>query len=310
MVPLTTKPMPATSCTLQCAALLLYLFIISAPLHAQDDLMKELEKEQENEVQYAGQTFKGSRLVNGQSVETRGKGELELIFSHRFGTLNSGSYNLWGLDDAVMRMGLEYGITNRLGVAIGRSSDDKTFDGYFKYKLARQSSGARNFPFTITTVFSGAVKSSPRSSDNPDLEFMERLAYSAQVLIARKISKTVSVQITPTLVHRNNVSKSTENNDDFALGLAGRYKITRSLTLTTEYYLRTNPHESTPYYNALGFGLDIETGGHVFQLVFTNTLGMTDRIVVAETTGKFGDGDIHFGFNMTRAFYPGKKRGH
>src|SRR6267154_1077233 len=130
-------------------------------LYSQDDLMKELEENEKNGTQYAGQTFKGSRLVNGQSVETRGKGELEVIFSHRFGTLNSGSYNLWGLDEAVMRMGVEYGITDRLGLAVGRSASDKTFDGYVKYKVVRQSQGAINFPVTITTVGTGTIKTSP-----------------------------------------------------------------------------------------------------------------------------------------------------
>jgi len=277
-------------------------------LYAQDDLMKELEEQEKKETQYIGQTFKGSRLVNGQSVETRGKGELEVIFSHRFGALNSGSYNLWGMDEAVMRMGFEYGITDRLGISLGRSSSDKTYDGYLKYKIARQSKGLRSFPFTITAVGSATIKTSPKASDNPDVAFTDRLAYVGELLIARKMSSKISIQVMPVFVHRNSVSGSYENNDDMAIGFGGRYKVTRSFTLTAEYFYRINPHENTPYYNALGFGFDIETGGHVFQMVFTNSLGMIDRTVITETTDSFKNSGIHFGFNITRSFSVGKKK--
>jgi Membrane bound beta barrel domain (DUF5777) len=284
------------------------LFLLgSINLFAQDDLMKELEQSQKPETTYVGQTFKGTRIINSQSVETKGKGELEFIFSHRFGPLNGGSFTLWGLDQAYVRIGLEYGITDRLGIAIGRSSTDKTFDSYLRYKVARQSEGARNFPVTITAIGTANVKTTPRASENPTIEFQDRLAYVAQVLIARKFSSNFSAQVMPVFVHRNVVNKLYENNDDYALGFAARYKITRSLALTSEYFHRLNQTENSPYYNSLGFGLEIETGGHVFQLVFSNSQGMIDRAVVTETDGNFGNGDIHFGFNVTRAFQLKKK---
>jgi len=292
----------------RCYFLSMSLLIFAHRVAAQDDLMKEVEESEKKETIYTGQTFKGSRLVNGQSVETRGKGELELIISHRFGALNSGAYEFWGLDQASMRIGLEYGITDRLGLSIGRSTNDKTIDSYIKYKLARQSTGYKNFPFTITVVGSGYYKTSPKASDNSDVKSVDRLAYAAELLIARKFSPRVSVQLMPIIVHRNSVSESTENYDDIALGLGGRYKITRSITLTGEYFYRLNPHEATPYYNGIGFGVDIETGGHVFQLIFSNSLGMIDRSIVAETDNNAADGGIHFGFNITRAFYPGRKK--
>jgi len=282
--------------------LLLSGFLPGAFLYAQEDLMKELEQGQKPEVEYIGQTFKGTRIINGQSVETKGKGALEFLFSHRFGRINSGAYNLWGLDDAFVRLGLEYGITDRLGIAMGRSSTDKSFDGYLRYKIARQSKGARSFPVTITTLGSAVIKTSPKASENPQVAFEDRLSYTAQMILARKFSSKFSAQIAPIFVHRNAVDKTIENNDDYALGFGARYKITRSLALSGEYFYRLNPHENTPYYNSLGFGLDIETGGHVFQLVFTNSLGMIDRAVVSETDGDFGNGDIHFGFNISRTF--------
>jgi Membrane bound beta barrel domain (DUF5777) len=274
----------------------------SSVLFAQDDLMKELEASQKPEITYVGQTFKGTRIINGQSVETKGKGALEFIFSHRFGRINSGAYTLWGLDDAFVRLGFEYGLTDRLGIGLGRSSTDKTYDSYLRYKIARQSTGARNFPVTITAIGTTNIKTSPNADENPLIVFEDRLSYVAQVMFARKFTPNFSAQITPVFVHRNTVEQDYENNDDFAIGVGSRYKITKSLALSGEYYYRVNPHENTPYYNSIGFGLDIETGGHVFQLLFTNSLGMIERSVVTETDGDFGAGDIHFGFNISRTF--------
>ncbi len=276
-------------------------FIIS-PVFGQDDLMSELEQQVEPTTEYAIQTFKGTRIINGHSVESKGEGELEFIFSHRFGRVNSGSYNFWGLDDAFVRLGLEYGITDKLGLGIGRSSTDKTLDGYLRYKLMKQSHGTVNFPVTITGVATGYIKTSPRAKDNPQINMEDRLAYSLSLLIARKITSNFSMQLTPVFVHRNSVSQFLENNDDAALGLASRYKITRSLALSGEYYYRLNAKSNSPNFDSVGFGLDIETGGHVFQLIFTNSLGMFERALVSETQGDFFSGDIHFGFNITRNF--------
>lgn len=275
---------------------------------AQDDLMAELENQVDPSVIYTLQTFKGTRIINGQSVETKGKGELEFIFSHRFGRINSGSYNLWGLDDAFVRLGLEYGITDRLGVGIGRTSFDKTFDGYLRYKVFRQSTGALRFPLTVTAIATGYIKTSPRAKDNPQITMGDRTAYSIGVLMARKINSNFSLQLTPVFVHRNAVVQLNENNDDLALGLGGRYKITRSVALSGEYYYRLNAKSNSPNFDSVGFGVDIETGGHVFQLVFTNSTGMFERALVSETTGDFFSGDIHFGFNITRNFQIVRKK--
>lgn len=286
----------------------LVLCFFQVAVLAQDDLLDELKKKEKPEVNYAFQTFKGTRIINGMSVETKGKRELEFIFSHRFGRINSGSYNLWGLDNAYVRLGLEYGITDRLGVSIGRTSTDKTFDTYVRYKLFRQSSGAKVFPVTVTLIGTTNYKTSPQSSENPLITASDRISYVGQILVARKFSPQLSLQVSGVFVHRNMVYKAYENNDDYAVGFAGRYKVSKSMALTSEYFLRLNPTQNTPYYNSLGIGVDIETGGHVFQLVFTNSLGMIDRAIVAETDGRFGAGDIHFGFNISRVFQFSKKQ--
>ena len=283
---------------------------------AQDDLMKELEQGQKTETNYVSQTFKGTRIINGQSVETKGKGELEFIFAHRFDKINTGSYNAFGFDGfAVVRLGLEYGITDRLGVSVGRtfSYSNKMVDAYVRYKIARQSTGANSFPVTITGIGTLTYQAFPDAA-NAVLNSMalpstsDRMAYIAELLIARKFSSKFSMQISPVFIHRNAVEKAIENNDDYAIAVGGRYKFTRSLSLIGEYYSRMNAHAGTPYYNSAGIGLDIETGGHVFQLVFTNSLGLNPNNIVTTTgarngsDGNLGNGDVHFGFNITRTF--------
>ncbi|MCU0367352.1 MAG: DUF5777 family beta-barrel protein [Cyclobacteriaceae bacterium] len=289
--------------------LLLLVLLIPYVAFSQEDLLKELESKESEKSEFVDATFKGSRLVNGQSVETRHAGELELIFSHRFGTINSGIYELFGLDEAYIRLGAEYGITDRLSVGMGRTSVDKTYDGYFRYKLIRQTIGG-GMPVTISAYGNAAIKTSPRKEDATfDITMKDRMAYVAQLLIARKFSSAFSLQLMPSFVHQNLVDQTQEVNSTFALGAGGRMKVSRSVSLNAEYYYRFNVPSNSPYNNAIGFGIDIETGGHVFQLVLTNSLGMTERHMITETQGNFFDGDIHMGFNITRAFQlkkPGK----
>lgn len=277
--------------------------LYSTCLVAQEDLMKELEESQQQDTDYAFQTFKGTRLVNGHSIETKAGGTLEFIFAHRFGAINGGLYEMFGLDQAYVRLGLDYGIIENLSASIGRNSVDKTLDGYVKYKLARQRKGLSNFPVTITGLGGIAYQVSPKKDAVPEgFKNIDRLAYVGQLLIARKFSPKFSFQMMPTIIHKNAVDQSQENNDQVALGLGGRFKITKSVALTSEYYYRLDVPETNPSYNTLGFGIDIETGGHVFQLILTNTRGLTERAFITETEGDFGDGDIHFGFNVTRTF--------
>jgi hypothetical protein len=290
---------------------ILLFLILGGPLtvFAQNDLLGELEKEAKPETEYAFATFKGTRLGNGHTIETKNAGSLEFIFGHRFGAINGGAYEMFGLDQAYVRLGLDYGITDRLSVSIGRNSTDKTMDGYLKYKLLRQSKGVRNFPVSVTALGGAAYKFSPkRNSDiSPDFENIDRLSYTGQLLIARKFSSAFSFQLMPTIVHKN-VVETYEENNQFALGFGGRIKLTKSLALTGEYYHNfSQPDNSTllddqKQYNAMSLGIDIETGGHVFQLLLTNAIGLTERAFITETRDDFFGGDIHLGFNVTRTF--------
>ena len=284
--------------------IVLFLFAASSPLFAQDDLLNELNKSTD-ESDYTIATFKGTRIINGHSVETKPARTLEFIFSHRFGRVNEGWFDMYGLDDAWVRLGLDYGITDNLSVSLGRNSENKTLDGYIKYKILRQQSGARNVPVTITWLEGFAYSFLPRRNrdiEGMDFKTVDRLAYTSQLLIARKFTSDLSLQIMPTFIHKNAVSQSTQKNQQFAIGVGGRYKFTKSVALTGEYYHNLSTLDNSPYQNVLGIGLDIETGGHVFQLVFTNSVGLTERAFITETTDEFFDGDIHFGFNVTRTF--------
>ena len=276
---------------------------------AQEDLLKELEASQPEDTDYILQTFKGTRLVNGHSVETKGRGDLEFIFAHRFGAVNEGLYELFGLDDAYVRVGLDYGLTDGLSASIGRNSVDKTLDGYLKQRIIRQSTGAHSFPFTVSGLAGVAYKASPKRDEVPEgFTSIDRLSYIGQLLIAHKFGYNVSLQVMPTIIHKNAVDQMKELHDQFALGMGGRVRLTKSVALTTEYYHRFNVPDSNTSFNTLGFGVDIETGGHVFQLVLTNTRGLTERAFITETEGDFFDGDVHFGFNVTRTFHlKGKK---
>jgi hypothetical protein len=278
------------------------LLLLPSLLYAQDDLLAELEKDSEKETEYVFATFKGTRLGNGHTIETKNAGSLEFIFQHRFGTINGGWYEMYGLDDAYVRLGLDYGILDWLSVSIGRNSFDKTMDGYLKARALRQSTGAKVFPFSATVLLGGAYKFSPKEITDSTINNIDRLSYTGQVLLARKFSSNLSLQLMPTLVHKNAVTESIEDNNQFALGIGGRIKLTKSVAITTEYYYNFNIDDNSPYFNPVTFGIDIETGGHVFQLVLTNAIGLTERAFITETLDDFWDGDIHLGFNVTRTF--------
>lgn len=249
-------------------------------------------------IDYTYATFKGTRVVNGHSIETQGKHVLQFLISHRFGALNTGPYNLFGLDAATMRLGLEYGITNRLTVGIGRATLKKTYDSFLKFKIIRQSKGAKKTPLSLTLMAS----STAYSLREPSIDFANRLVYTLQALIARKFTDGFSIQISPTLIHRNLVDTRSDQNDVFAIGISGRQKLTKRISLNAEYFYLMPGYTATNFSNCLSIGFDIETGGHVFQLHITNAQGMTENYFIAENKSSWKNGDIYFGFNISRVF--------
>jgi hypothetical protein len=275
------------------------LLIMVSVVQAQDDLLDALQQDEPEEGYYTLATFKGSRLINGHSVEMRKEKELDFIISHRFGRLNSGAYTLFGLDESNVRLGLEYGLNNRLNIGIGRNSFEKVYDGFIKYKLLRQGDGPGMSPLSIV-AFSGAALKTLRSP--LDLTVSNRMTYTWQLLLARKFSERLSLQLMPSLLHRNLVATELEENDLLALGAGGRFKLSKRVSLNFEYYYQFNQMSTAPNHNALAVGFDIETGGHVFQLQLTNARDMQEAGFISQTNGNFFEGDIHFGFNISRVF--------
>jgi hypothetical protein len=272
----------------------------SSSLIAQEDLLSLLEEEEET--QFATASFKTNRVINLQSLENTAPGVLDIKIGHRFGFINQGVYELFGLDNATIRIGGDMGLTNRLMIGFGRSSFEKTYDGFFKYRLLRQSTGKRNTPISVSLMASTAVKSIRFQDPDRSNFFSSRLYYTFQMILGRKFSDGFTLQLSPTVVHRNLVATSVEKNDVFAIGVAARQKLTKRLSLNAEYIYVLPDQILGTFQNALSIGFDIETGGHVFQLHFTNATSMIDKGFVAETTGNWLDGDIHFGFNISRVF--------
>lgn len=283
--------------------ILFYLFIFIATFNSfSQDLKGILEQEAIDTTFLVASTFNGTRLLNGHSVETRKEGILEFLISHRFGRVNSGFDQFFGLDDSNIRFGLEYALNDRLTLAIGRSSFEKVYDAYAKYRLLQQKTGEEPFPFSLTVFGSATEKTIKDYEPDEKPSFSDRMTYTGQLLIARKFNPNLSVQFAPTFVHFNTAPESIDPNDIVSLGLGARVKISKRVSVNGEYYYNINPFKSRDIRNSLAFGVDIETGGHIFQLILTNSVSMIEQGFIAETSGNFFKGDIHFGFNISRAF--------
>lgn len=246
------------------------------------------------------QTFKDTRVINGHSVETSQKGGMKFIISHRFGALNGGTYQLFGLDQSTIRIGLDYGVTDRLTVGVGRSSFEKTYDGFLKYRLLVQKQDRT--PISVTAMTNMAIKT--LKWENPDREnfYTSKLFYTWQLLLARKFSDDLSIQLMPTMVHRNIVPNADIAHDVLALGGAIRYQLTKKMAVQAEGYYVPDNQLSAEFLMPLSIGIDIETKGHQFQFSLSNSMGMTEKIFITETRNKWTDAGVGLGFNITRDF--------
>ena len=279
--------------------LIIYMLAIGN-VFAQDDLESFLNPLPENTIVI--NTFKSTRIINNHSVEVFAPKQLDLRISHRFGRLNTGLYDMYGLDQAKIRIGLEYGLLKNLMIGVGRSSYLKTYDGYLKYLLVNQNRGVNNTPFSLA-IFSNIVANS-LEKNYPDYPFVGRFSFCHQLLLASKINTKFSIQLMPTWVHWNMVEFAEQKNRIFVLGSGFRYLITRSVSLNGEYFYRISRSnlDQELYHNSFSIGFDIETGGHVFQLHLTNSISMNEPGFITRTTGDWLGGDIHFGFNISREF--------
>jgi hypothetical protein len=270
--------------------------------NAQDELLNELEsvnevkKEKEKEIA----AFKGLQICSMQSTKLSAKGEWYFIVSHRFGDLTDGSTNFFGLDNALTKIGGLYGLTEWLTVGFSRHTLNKNYEFSAKYRFKAQE--VNGFPVTIVGYNTLDINSKLTKEEYPELKFTNRLAFSSQLLISRKFSNNFSLELNPIYIHKNLYEPLFEEKDNFLLACGGRYKLSKRLSLNMEYGARLNPRENELYHNPVTIGLDIETGGHVFQLVLSNSQAMNDVSYFTNANGLSEGKGIYFGFNMYRVF--------
>lgn len=281
-----------------------FLSVITISVGAQEDILNIGNEQANPDKNYVTGTFMATRIINGQSTEKLAAGELDFRIGHRFGTLNSGLYQFFGLDQASIHLGLDYGVSSWMTTGIGRGSYEKTVDGSLKFSIFRQSTGESAMPFSVSFFSSIAIRTLHWEVNEPNNDFSSRLSFAEQILIARKFNKRISLQVTPAFIHRNLVPTESDPNDLWALGAAGRLKLTDRIDLSAEYFyvLNRKTYFSEKIYNPLSIGIDIETAGHVFTLLFTNSPGIVEKAFIGGTTGSWSKGDIHFGFNISRVF--------
>lgn len=279
--------------------ILIFLFILPYTIFAQDDLLDELESDVQED-NYAAAAFKGLKIVNFETTKLVNKRTLFFVVAHRFGSVENGIDDFFGLDQAVTQLKFIYGITDGLNVGIARSSFQKTYGGHIKYRLLRQKKGG--FPFSVVGYNLLTINTALEEDLLPKLEFSNRLSYTSQVLISRKFSKRLSLELAPSYLHENYVRFDDQDNSQFIVGMGGRYKLTKRFSLNIDYGVHLNRSDGSTFKNPLSVGVDIETGGHIFQLHFTNAQPMFENGFLGQASGDWGDGDFFFGFNLSRVF--------
>lgn len=283
-----------------------FLLLLTAEhMMAQDDLLSEI-KDDSKKKEYVKYAFKSPRVINAHSIEFLNPGTMDFRILHRFGTLDQGAKNFFGLDEASMRLGLDFGILRNLMAGVGRSTYKKELDGYVKYAPFQQTVDNK-MPVTLALVAGMTLNSSPWDDPGRKNYFSSRLGYYYQVLIGRKINPRLSLQLAPTLVHTNLVEAEEDPNDVFALQIGGRMKVSKRIAITFDYTHNFNGLKEDETFDPLSVGVDIETGGHVFQLHFSNATGMNERAFINETFNSWGSGEIRWGFNLSRVFQISKR---
>ncbi len=279
--------------------LLSLLFLVPYFIVAQDDLLNELESDVQED-NYVTSTFKGLKIVNFESTKLVNKRNLFFIVAHRFGSVENGIDDFFGLDQAVTQLKFIYGITDGVNIGIARSSFQKTYGGHIKYRIVRQKKGG--FPLTIVGYNLITINTALEKDVLPGLAFNNRVSYTSQILISRKISKNFSLEFAPSYLHENFVRFDDQDNSQFIAGIGGRYKLTKRFSLNMDYGYHFNRSTTSTFKNPLSVGFDIETGGHIFQVHFTNAQPMFENGFLGQASGDWGDGDFFFGFNLSRVF--------
>ena len=286
--------------------ILALLVLLPFTIFAQDDLLGELEDEVSQEVEEVSSVFKGIKIINFESTKLVGKEQLQFILSHRFGTLSNAVDNFLGLDDASVRIQFVYGVTDWLHLSASRSGIGKTYDLAAKYELVKQKNNG--FPFTIVGHNLAYINTELSKDAFPALEFTDRLGYANQLLISRKFNPWLSLQLIPTYFHDNAVIEDGQDNSQFSLGIGGRLKLTKRFALIADWGAHLNRVDNSEFNNPIAAGVEIETGGHVFQIHVSNSQAIFANGFLGQAGGDVSTGDVFLGFNLTRAFGVGKNK--
>ncbi|HEU4497013.1 MAG TPA: DUF5777 family beta-barrel protein [Flavobacterium sp.] len=285
------------------------LLLFPFAVFAQDDLLSEIDTVDTNKT--VESAFKSLKIVNLESTKLAAKGDFYFIVAHRFDYFKNGFDDFFGLDNANTQLKFLYGVKEWLTVHVARSGFQETYDLGIKYRLKSQEKDG--FPFTIAGFNSIAVNTELKDKDYPKLQFDNRLSYVTQILVSRKFSEKLSLELAPSYFHENTlrdildgndqvISPNPQKNGQFAIGAGGRYKLTSRWSVNVDYAAHLNRASQSIYKNPLSVGVDLETGGHVFQMHFTNSRAMHESGFLGQTSGNWGKGEIAFGFNLVRVF--------
>jgi Membrane bound beta barrel domain (DUF5777) len=275
---------------------ILVLLLFPFTLFAQDDLLKEIDSAATNE--RVESAFKGLKIVNIESTKLAAKGDFYFIVAHRFGSVKDGFEGFFGLDNAATQLKLVYGVNDWLTVSGARS--EVAYDFSTKFMLQPQIKDG--FPVAIVGFTSLGINNTLKESNYPKMEFNDRLIYVSQLLVSRKFSNKFSLELAPTYFHENFVEDDNQENSQFAIGMGGRYKLTNRWSLNVDYAAHLNRSSTSRFKNPLSIGVDLETGGHVFQMHFSSSQGIHESGFLGNTTGDWTKGDVFFGFNLLRVF--------
>lgn len=283
---------------------ILCLFVMK--VNAQEkNIMDELLDSSKQTQKISG-AFKSTRVINAHSTEMLAKGNLDIRILHRFGLVDQGIKRMFGLDQASMRMGADYGITNNIMIGLGRSTFRQEFDAFVKVRILQQAKGYQAIPVSVVAA-TGATIWTEKSFDSIKPTTGQRTSYYLQLIIGKKITSALSLQLSPLVLHSSRIDNVGGSHTVVALGGGGRIKFSKRMAFTLDYHHVIGP-KAPGYKSPLSAGIDIETGGHVFQLHFSNAVGMNERAYIAQTTNDFFKGNIRFGFNLSRIFQIGKRR--
>ena len=275
----------------------LLLLLLPLATLAQDDLLNEIDTATaaKSKVESA---FKALKIVNIESTKLAAKGDLYFIVAHRFGSLKEGFEGFYGLDEAVTQLKFVYGLSNWLTISGARSEIAYDFSG----KFSIQPQEVNGFPFAVAGFTSLAINNTLKESLYPEMKFDNRLVYVAQLLVSKKFNEKLSLELAPTFFHENFVIDDNQENSQYAIGMGGRYKFAKRWSVNVDYAAHLNRSSSSPFRDPLSIGVDLETGGHVFQMHFSNSQGIHEAGFLGNTTGSWDKGDIFFGFNLLRVF--------